>query len=515
MRHLLLTVVLGLILMPAQALAGTTLELAGTYASGLFDESAAEIVAFDPETKRAFVVNAHEGSVDVIDLADIANPALVTTIAFMDYGDGVNSVSFCNGMLAVAVQGASKQDNGRVVVCDADGNALADFEAGALPDMVAFTPDGNYILCANEGEPNGEYSIDPEGSVTIIDISGGLDAATVAVADFTAFNGQEAVLNEQGVRISHPGSSAAQDIEPEYIAVAPDSKTAFVALQENNAIAVVDVASATVTNIFSLGLKDWAGLGLTLDASNKDDAINMQSWPVLGCYMPDAIAAYEAGGTVYVVTANEGDSREYDTYVDEERVKDAVLDPEAFPNAAELQDEAALGRIKFITDLSDTDGDGDLDRIVGFGGRSFSIYSADGEQVFDSGDDFETIIAERYPEFFNTTDDESAFDDRSDDKGPEPEGVALGVVGGKTYAFIGLERMGGVMIYDITDPSAPVFQDYVLNRNFAADPATPEAGDLAPEGMYFVSADQSPSGTPLLITGCEMSGTTTVYEIVQ
>jgi hypothetical protein len=53
----------------------------GTYASGAFDEGAAEIVAHDPGTQTVFVVNANAGTVDLIDIADPTAPALAGTVA--------------------------------------------------------------------------------------------------------------------------------------------------------------------------------------------------------------------------------------------------------------------------------------------------------------------------------------------------------------------------------------------------------------------------------------------------
>ncbi len=501
--------------------AALKLSKAGTFASGIFDESAAEIVGFDPQTKQVFVVNAHADKVDVLDVSDISAPKLARSISMEKYGKGINSVAVKNGLVAIAVEADPKQEPGKIVVTDASGNVKGAFPAGALPDMVSFTPDGKYILSANEGEPDKTYTNDPEGSVTIVDLTQGLEKAKATTVSFASLNDQKEALQAKGVRISHPGSTVAQDLEPEYMAISADSRTAYVTLQENNAIAVIDIPKAKLSGVFGLGLKDWGKLGLVFDASDKDNGINLQSWNVLGCYMPDSIASYEAGGKTYLVIANEGDGREYGedednpVYTDEIRVGKAKLDPDKFPDPAEWQDKKKLGRLKVLKDLSDTDGDGDLDRLVAFGARSFSIYSADGKQVFDSGDDFETKIAEVYPENFNASNDKNKRDNRSDDKGPEPEGVAVGTINGKTYAFVGLERMGGIMVYDITNPGDPKFEVYQLDRDFSAEPESGKAGDLGPEGLCFVSASDSPSGKDLLIVGNEVSGTTTIYEVTQ
>ncbi|MGE4504285.1 MAG: choice-of-anchor I family protein [Desulfovibrionaceae bacterium] len=512
MKRLILWAALALQLaLPAgtSALEQPLLHKLGTYHSGQFDESAAEIVAYDKDTARVFVVNAHSGMIDVLDVRNPAEPMRTAVIDLSTYGAGVNSVAAHSGRLAMAVEAEDKQAPGTVVLADVSGNIQRTFAVGALPDMVAFSPDGRYVVAACEGEPSADYSVDPEGCVAVIDLASG----TVRLAGFGDYNGQEEALRSYGVRISGPGASAAKDLEPEYAAISADSSTAYVTLQENNAIAVVDLAQARVTGLLPLGLKDWKGEGLVLDASDKDGRINLASWPVFGCYMPDAITAFQAGGRTWLVTANEGDSREYGDYADEERLGKMDLDPAAFPDAESLKDKAALGRLKVIPDLCDTDGDGDADRIVAFGARSFSIWSEDGRRVYDSGDAFERTLATLYPGHFNASSDENEADARSDDKGAEPEAVAVGSVGGRIYAFIGLERMGGIMVYDVTNPTAPQFREYRLDREYYHEPKTGRAGDLGPEGMVFVPAARSHTGTNLLIVGNEVSGTTTLYEV--
>lgn len=499
------------ILLTAATAHALELTPAGTYASGIFNESAAEIVTYDPVGKQVYVVNAHKNVIDVLDVSDIDKPVKKAVFDFSRYGKGANSVAYHNGMIAVAVEADPKQNPGRVVVVDRTGRTLAAFRVGALPDMVTFSPDGRYIIAACEGEPNKDYSVDPEGSIAVIDISKGLDKAVNHRVGFTAFNPFMEHLQAQGVRISHPGSTVAQDLEPEYVAVSPDSRLAFVTLQENNSVAVVDLAQAKVTKILALGLKDWSGL--VMDASDKDKAVNLKHWPVLSAYMPDGVSAFALNSRNYFITANEGDSREYGDYSDEKRLAKATLDAKAFPDGDKLKDEKALGRLKTIPDLSDTDHDGDYDRIVAFGGRSFSIWDENGGLVFDSGDLFERLLARDHADWFNTTNDENKFDNRSDDKGCEPETAEIGVVDGRTYVFVGLERMGGIMVFDITDPKAPAFVTYRLDRDFSGDPEKGTAGDLGPEGIHFVPASESHTGAPLLIVGNEVSGTTTIYTV--
>ncbi|HHY58961.1 MAG TPA: calcium-binding protein [Chloroflexi bacterium] len=892
-----------------------TIRPLGAYATGQLDAAAAEIVAYHAGTQRAYVVNGGDKTLDILDVSDPTAPALVSQVDMTQFGDAATSVDVFGDLLAVAVPAAEKTDPGAVVFLDPDGAVLAQVAVGALPDMLTFTPDGRYVLTANEGEPNDDYSVDPEGSVSIIDMSGGVAAlsdASVRTAGFAAFN--DAELDAQ-IRIYGPNATVAQDLEPEYIAVSPDSTTAFVTLQENNALAVVDLANAEVTTLLPLGFKHFdapvatleryeiadrpvlgvtatgqeillggfsglfyegmddsgryifvthtdrgpnpepvdvdndgvnerpfvlpdfqpvivrlaldpvvgaveileqigltradgmpltglpnlagepgmayadekpvdlqgnpleldplgadpegivraedgaywlvdeyrpaiyhfgadgvllaryvpegsnneetgvvvgeealpaiyaqrranrgfeavalrdgilyafiqspidnpdskkdsnskastlvrilafdtnaaqtvgeyfyrldgdgvdkigdavaapdgsilvmernddtgpaarklvyrinldaatnflgydlpigvelqsdaglARLGITpatktlavdlgaigydmvdkpeglalidentlavindddfgvggafdlatglieenpnptpivlgivrlaengLDASDKDGGVNIANWPVQSMYMPDAIAAYTVKDELYLVTANEGDARDYDGYSEEARLGDLVLDSALFPNAAELQREENLGRLRVSTASTDVNGDGLVDRIAAFGGRSFSIWDAAGNLVFDSGDAIERITAGLLPDAFNSSGENDSFDSRSDDKGPEPEALALGEIDGRTYAFIGLERIGGVMVWDITDPRAPIFVQYANNRDFTV--ATEAAGDLAPEGIVFVPAADSPTGAPLLLVANEFSGTTTVWEI--
>ncbi len=506
MVHALVAVLI-LALTAAPALAGGPMlsKIGGIKVGG---EGTAEILSYDAGSKALYLVNAEETAIEVIDITDPTAPAKKQTISLTEYGAGINSVAVKKGLVAVAVESKPKQEPGTVVLMDLDGKVLHTVTVGALPDMLTFTPDGATLLVANEGEPSKDYSNDPEGTVSIIDVSKGAEAATMQSVTFNAYDAKKAELQGKGVRISHPKASVSQDLEPEYIAVSPDSKTAFIAMQENNALAVLDIASATITDIHGLGMKDWKGQGLKLDASDKDGKINMQSWPVFGLYMPDSIAAFEAAGTVYVVTANEGDSREYDGYEDEIRGAKVKFDTKVFADA-DMFTEANLGRLKMVKDQLDTNGDGLADRIVAFGGRSFTVWNGKtGELVFDSGDEIERTIAEKDPTFFNA---EEEFDDRSDDKGAEPEGIAVGTVGGKTYAFVGLERQGGLMVYDVTEPAKAKMVQFIntLNRGVALD--SPEAGDVAPEGVLFIAASDSPNGKPLVVTANEFSGTVAVF----
>ncbi len=504
----------------------------GRYDTGSFGASACEIPAFCPLTNRLFVVNALDQTVDVVDLSDPTNPTFILAIDCVPLGGGAvpngiaNSAAVSNGLLAIAVENGVKTDPGEVVFFNTNDatftTPLATYAAGALPDMLCFSPNGRYVLVANEGEPNDAYTVDPEGSVTIIDLQPGVAAAAVSHATFTAWNSQKAALIAAGVRIFGPGSDTdglatlAQDVEPEYIAVSPDSTTAYVALQEANAIAVVNIATATVTDILPLGYKDHSQPGMGLDASDQDGGFAVLNWPVRGLHMPDALACYEVGGQRYLITANEGDSRDYGGFSEERRLNHAsvVLDAGVFPNAAQLKQNDQLGRLT-ITTSTGVNAGGEHEAIYAFGARSITIWTEGGQQVWDSGETMERVTYAANPNHFNADHSGNAADNRSDNKGPEPEGLTLGVIDGRTYVFVGLERVGGIMVWDVTDPQAPVFQQYINPRDFNVPADSSAAGELGPEGLVFVPAADSPNGEALLIVGNEVSGTTSIFQVTK
>ncbi|RKS06754.1 hypothetical protein DFP74_2399 [Nocardiopsis sp. Huas11] len=529
---------------------GIELSVLGTHHSDVFDASAAEIVAHDPAHQRLFVVSAASATVEVLDVSDPGSPVklfdLVTAGATAADGSTVgegavaNSVAVHDGLVAVAVEAADKTEPGWVVFFDVEGTVLNALRVGALPDMAAFGPDGSTLLVANEGEPDDDYTVDPEGSVSVVRLSGdprGLTQDDVSTADFRAWDeGRElhpdVRVHGPDLSTGEPGTPGrvARNLEPEYISTV-DGDTAYVVLQEANAFAVLDVDAAAFTDVVPFGTKDHLEPGNGFDASNRDGGIRVENWPVQGMYQPDGFGTLSWRGSTLLVTANEGDSRDWDGYSEESRVAGLTEDTplcEDSPRIAgfledndlgigtveELTDNASLGRLT----VSAEDGlraDGSCyEDLYAFGGRSFSIWTADGEQLFDSGSDFERIVAEHEPEFFNSDNDENSFDSRSDDKGPEPEAVVVGKVSGRTYAFVGLERVGGVMVYDITDPRAASFVQYLNNRDFAAEPGTREVGDLGPEGMTFIEAGDSPiPGVPVLAVAHEVSGTTTLFRV--
>ena len=511
------------------------LSFVGRYTFGFFDIGAAAPSAYDPQTERLFVVAVDRGLIDTLDISDPSEPRLIMRKLVLGYGGFPSSIDVENGVLAVALRGILNTLPGKVLFFDVDGRRIAPpVRLGAKPIELAYTATGRELVVANQGEANSQYTIDPEGSVSIIDLglsdpdcrgeACAIDPEAVLL-DFREFNDRRDELVAEGVRIYGPNASVAQDLEPEAVAIAPDGGTAWVSLQRNNAMAVIDVPRREIADIFALGTKDHSLPGNALDASDRDGAINIRPWPLRSFYQADIFAAYDVGGSTFLVTPNEGDPRDFEGFSEDARVRDLRLDPAAFPDAADLQADRNLGRLRVTNVDGDADRDGDFDEIFMLGSRSFAIWTAAGRLVFDSGDGLERIIAEAVPACFNCSDSSINFDGRSPDRGPEPETAAVGSIGGRHYAFIAPERIGGVYVYDVTDPAAPSFQQYINFRDFSVDPdqvceenrpqseECAQAGDLGPEGVLFISADDSPIGVPLIAVSHELSTSTTLYRI--
>lgn len=564
------------------------LEVVGRFAAGgveIYGKSAAEIVQFHKTSSSAFAINSALNHIEVISLANlpttqVGNPITDTslsstaftfpnTVTVKNADDsstemtvgGANSLAIHGDLLAVAVEGATKTDTGAILFYTLDalgqGTFVKAVAAGALPDMVTFTPDGSKVLVANEGEPATDYSVDPEGSISVIAIAEGVPADLAAAINFTSdmtFSSdlldeedydtdekRKALLAKTGVKFAGPaGMTVAEELEPEYIAVSKDSKKAYVSLQESNAIGIIDLEDMTV-EVKGLGFKDWGKF--ELDFTNEDEVPSFSSIQGLyGMYQPDTIATYEWNGATFIVSANEGDSRDWDAYSEEVRVKDIIdtdelnklLSDELMAQYDASGGKDGLGRLKVTTALGDADNDGVYEALYAYGARSFSIWDQNVNQVFDSGDDFEKISAAILGNDFNSAHTENKGDNRSDDKGGEPEAIAVGEIDGRNYAFIGLERSGDLFMYDVTNPFQAAFVNHYNNRDFSTDfeldddlddpcsadegmdcSEVAESGDLGPESIKFIPAADSPTSTPLIIVGNEVSGTVTVYQVVE
>ncbi|KID54672.1 alkaline phosphatase [Pseudoalteromonas luteoviolacea] len=522
-------------------------------------EGAAEIVAYHAQNQRIFALNSSSSpaTIEIIDIAQM-DPQTLTqntegvvtntnlqsnaSINLSEFESGdANSLAIHNNLLAVAIAKETGQ-SGKIAFFDisADPKFIKSVTVGDLPDMVTFSPDGKKVVVANEGEPKSDYSIDPEGSIAIIDINDTQVADTATILNFNQFDSQSAALKAQGVVFANPtgrtikgnsiNTTVSMDLEPEYVTISKDSRYAYISLQENNAIAKVDLSDNSLS-IHGLGFKDWGNW--TLDASDKDDAINFASYPGLyGMYQPDTISAYQWQGANFIISANEGDGREYFfdspdeatcladgglefdsddgclAYTDEIRAEDLTLSN----NFDYLNnDDQDIGRLKVSTVLGDSDNDNQYEALYTYGARSFSIWDHHGHRVYDSGDDVGKITAAIHGSAFNNDEDENKGDTRSDAKGAEPEALTIGQINNRTYAFIGLERMGGILVYDVTNPFNVTMNTYMINRGLEAGAQI--SGDLAPEGMVFIDQAQSPTGEALLVVGNEISGSVSIWSL--
>lgn len=477
------------------------------------NNSSTEIVVHDPATQKLFTISSVTDVFDIIDFSNPGSLSVTQTVSMIPYG-GITSIAVKNGIIATASPNANPQQNGSVVFFDINGNFLKQVTVGALPDMITFSPDGTKVITANEGEPNDAYTVDPEGTISIIDISGGIGNLTqsnVTTLNFNSFDSQVAALTATGLRKVRTNNTLSQDLEPEYVTVSSDSQKAWVTLQENNAIAEINLATKSITGIWGLGKKDMSLPGNGFDASDNNGEVVIANWPVKAYYIPDAVQNYKIGNTHYIVTANEGDEKDLSGYSERTTVgaNTYTLDPVLFPQASVLKASHNLGRFRVSSATGNTDADSDFEEIAALGARSFSIFNADTQQlVYDSGDRFERYIAAKHPLIFNADNESNGVKNRSRAKGPEPEGVALAAINGQTYAFITLERTGGVMVYNITDPNNPTFTDYKHSRSTSA-----YGGDNGPEGITYIAPGNTTTGKGYVVVANEISGTLSIYEV--
>lgn len=466
----------------------------------------AEISAFDRWNSRVY--STHSGGLDYFKFTAgaLSVGGTINMTGLLPAVGGISSVSIDplgRGFgIASVIPDPNDGSAGILALFDTSTNTVVKtLPVGFNPDMVTFSPDGKRALIANEGEPN---TTDPAGGISIVDLSGvnnagdlaGLGAGNVSTVGFAPGDLGPGV-SLAGVRINPANAGKpTNDPEPEYIAA--DNDGAWVSLQEGNALARFDFGSGKWSAINPLG-----SIVQRIDASDKDGGAFIDDF-VAGLPMPDAIASYTAGGSRYIVSANEGDARPFD----ETRFKDANIDATVLATLNGLyggnaKADAALGRLTLTNIDGDTDMDGDIDVPTMFGTRSFSIWDENGALVFDSGSFIEEQTLLEVPGLFNSDGTAGSFDTRSDNKGPEPEAVELGVIGGRTFAFIGLERVGGVMMFDVTDPLSVAYVDY-LNTGTLAD------GGLAPEGLDFFEVD----GEYFLAVSYEVTGSVEIFQIV-
>ncbi len=486
-----------------------------TYKTGIFNDGGSEIVAFDQTSGRLFSTNGSLNSIDIIDASNLKKISNRKRVDLSIYVSAINSVAANNGLIAVAGESGNAQARGKVIFLDTNGIYLAQVQVGFMPDMLTFFAGGGKIMVANEGEPSDDYLSDPPGSVSIITIPGNISTISTSNVIEIGFTKLDTTAYDPAIRIfgNNGQQLPSQDLEPEYCAINSANTKAYVVCQENNAVAIIDLTTNTLDTVVGLGFKDLNTIGL--DASNVAKNINIRTYErLLGMYQPDAITAFAANGVEYWASANEGDARDYSAYSEEARVSSLIIDPFKYNSTAPFYEDTLAGRLLVTNSLGDNDGDGLYDSLYSFGARSFSVWDEFGALVWDSGDEFEQNLKLLHAANFNSNNnDNNSYKSRSDDKGCEPEAITTGIVDGTLYAFIALERMGGIMVYDMSNPTAPAFVQYELNRDFTKPANDADAGDLGPEGLLFIPSSASPNGVPLLVVSAEVSGTVTVYQL--
>ncbi len=467
------------------------------------DGGVAEIVSYNPDNGKAYIVNGQQGLLNVVNINGDGSLTTESVIEVQDlidgfaYGDMTSvAVDTVNDHVVIALQAADYSAPGRIAVLDYEGGLVGSYETGVQPDMITVSSDGKWILTADEGEPREGYgsgTTDPAGSVTLVNT----ETDEVKVVGFEAFDSAE--LSGQGIlfnRVDGQILSAETDLEPEYIALDPDGTKAYVSLQEANAIAVLDLESGSFSAVESLGFQDLSLEENSVDLT-EDGGYKASVYPnALGVRMPDGISAFEVNGTTYIAAANEGDAREWGDFTNETKADLTAADGSVAEGVRVLDHEVTAGL--------------DEGTAYVYGSRSFTIYNADTmELVYDSGNEFESRTASYLGAWFNCSNDDIEVDSRSAKKGVEPETVTVEQIGERWYAFVGLERIGGVMVYDVTDPASASYVNYINTRDFSSD----VSGDVAPEGLAFISAEESASGLPILLSACEVSGTVAAYTL--
>ena len=502
-------------------------------------EGSAEIATYHAGSKRIFATNGVKNTIDIFDISDVANPKKVGSVALSPYGNDVTSVAAGKDVVVAVVNvsdkfsatGVPTTTNGKIVVFDTAGKVLSSPDVlGVLPDSVSFAPNGTTALVAIEAQPvcakddpataakeDADYTkaSDPVGGVTVVDLSDPA-APVLKFAGFDQFTVSE--MRAKGIAVSSVVNNVSKDFEPEF-ATAIDNEFAYVTIQEANAIGKLNIQTATfesITRAFESKVSQVAR-----DTSDRDSGAGPRTYAnVVGASQPDAIAGFKMGSGNYFITANEGDAREYTCLNDDLRASALKVDPRRFADWKTLSGSAALGRAKVNPNNGDRDGDGDIDTIHLRGSNSMTMYR-NGLAIWDSADLLDQIQTAAFGVAningsHSLSSDKATMNyvgqDRSDDKGSEPEGVAVGMVGDRRIAVLGLERMSALAVFDITQPRIPVFIEWLQMLPTKATPAK-DVKYWSPEGIVFVPADKSPSGKALIITSYELSGSLSIHQI--
>lgn len=479
--------------------------------AGPFNSKATSRVDFDRQTQYLYSTDVGNNQVEYWDYQRINKPAYQGSFKLDTYFSTISDIDANMGSVAVAGY-SSEQSAGRVVIFDANGQYQTQVIVGALPREVRFDRINSKLLVSCAGAPNDDYSIDPQGSFAIININSTANNITQADVQLLDFTLLDTTQFDPGIRIfgNNGQQLASQDVEPAGFSISDNGGKAYLSLQKNNAMAVIDIPSASLDTIVALGYKDYGQSAL--DASDVKPSIDIRSYTNLfGMYQPDGMAFLAQNGQQYVLTANEGSARRTTGFNEVERVSRVPLDAQDFGNTFMLQRDTALGRLEVTTTMGNGN-DVLFDSLFTFGGRSFSIRDAQGALIWDSGDEFEQALATAFPQNFNSSEaDNNSYKTQSDELGPRPELITVAEIDGVSYALISLAEMGGIMIYDISDAAQPVFVQYEILRDFSTPASDQQNNDLGISDIEFIDAFASPASIPMIVLSHELTGTITTY----
>lgn len=469
--------------------------------------------------------------VEVVALEDPADPHPLRWVGFdsdsLPAGGVIGSVSSVavdplgRGFGAVTLIPADSPERpGALVLFDfLSGQVLKVVSVGYHPDCVTFSADGRFVITADEAEYHPRRTQKP-GSISVLDLGAnrvreGIASIAESSVETYTFDAQHLAdgVDLSGLRRHHGSSDLpiGMILEPEYVSEL--NGLVYVSLQENNALGVFDLKQRKWLNVFNLGSRM-----VHVDASDRDGRRGAGAAIiddlVRGLPMPDTIKAFEWKGRAYVVTANEGDARAHDEG-DVMRLKHAGRRGPAIAASTEAElrqrygrkplADAYLGRLE-VSIFDGLNEAGEIAEPTMFGTRGFSILDGmTGELIFDSGSFIEEFALQHDPATFNMNDGKVAnMDDRSDNKGPEPEALAVAHFAGKLWMAVGTERQNGLFLLIVDELAAP--------RLFAY--ANPHLdGDFSPESILLIPGDHRPDAANLMIAAFEGSGTILVYRV--
>jgi hypothetical protein len=519
MNHLISATLLFLGLLFGQAQA-QNLPFAKTFQfqTKSFNTQAIYAHAYEPLSKRVFVLNRGANQMNILDLSDLNKVRFVRQISLTQVGARPNDVAVIGNIVAVISENNLKQANGRVAFFDTTGTFLNQLTVGPEPTALKFANGGTHLIITNQGSPSQDYFTDPPGSISVVAIFGTnplqLNSTNVFSINFERL---DTVAYDNRLRIFNNANQLPSiDIEPLQIGPVENTNLAAITLGTNNGLALIDYFNGTLDTVYGLGLKDNGLPNQGFDGSVVGNITIQPYSKIYSLYNPVGMASLLHNGASYFLTANQGLPRRYMAYDEVDSLKNIPLNPGAFPNRNTLVRDSVLGWLEVSKELGKAQNGFIHDSAVAFGGRSFSVWNDSAQLIWDSGDDFEQTIAALNAANFNASAvSNTSRKSQSVKQGPQPNSIAIGTVNGNRYAFITLKQMGGFFIYNLNDPTNPVFEQYISDRNFLVPANDTAAGDLGPEKITFVPAGDSPTGIALLLLSNSVSGSFSVYQVGQ